>query len=126
MLLQVQLNKYNTDLQCFTVTSVLLHCNVYSKYLESVHVLRSVPVSSVIHCTPSPWLRLLLVLGKIRVNQVLFIKNQVKAALVKEFLFHSTCYVRNGNFLKSHVSEICVKGIHVNQEVGVYICSVEL
>ena len=49
--------------------------------------------------TPSPWLTLLLVLGKtmltkFRVNQVKwyqFIQNQVKSVLVKEFLLHSTC-----------------------------------
>ena len=39
--------------------------------------------------------------------------------LVKEFLFHSTCYVRNGNFLKMRVSEIRVKQIRVNQGLGV-------
>ena len=44
--------------------------------------------------TPSPWLTLLSVLGKNRVNQVKwyrFIQNQVKSALVKEFMFHSMC-----------------------------------
>ena len=39
--------------------------------------------------------------------------------LVKEFLFHSTCQVRNGNVLKMRVSEIRVKRIRVNQGVGV-------
>ena len=47
--------------------------------------------------TPSPWLTLLLFLGKNCVNQncikqvkwYQFIKNQVKFVLVKEFLFHS-------------------------------------
>ena len=38
--------------------------------------------------------------------------------LVKELLSHSTCKVRNGNFLKMRVSEICVKRIRVNQGVG--------
>ena len=42
-----------------------------------------------------------------------------KLPLVKEFLFHSTCEVRNGNVLKSRVSEICEKRIRVNQGVGV-------
>ena len=40
--------------------------------------------------------------------------------LVKEFLFHSTCLVRNGNFLKIRVSEIRVKRIRVNQGLGVH------
>ena len=40
---------------------------------------------------------------------------------MKEFLFHSTCKVRNGNFLKMHASEIRVKQIHVNQGLGVEI-----
>ena len=39
---------------------------------------------------------------------------------MKEFLFYRTCYVRNGNLLESHDSEICVKQIRVNQGVGVY------
>ena len=39
--------------------------------------------------------------------------------LLKEFLFHSTCSVRNGNFLKMRVSEIRVKRIRVNQGLGV-------
>ena len=39
--------------------------------------------------------------------------------LVKEFMFHSMSCVRNGNFLKMHVSEIRVKQIHVNQGLGV-------
>ena len=39
--------------------------------------------------------------------------------LVKEFLFSSTCSVRNGNFLKMRVSEIRLKRIRVNQELGV-------
>ena len=39
--------------------------------------------------------------------------------LVKEFLLHNTCYVRNGNFLKMRVSEIHVKQIRVNQGLGV-------
>ena len=39
--------------------------------------------------------------------------------LVKEFLFHSTCYERNGNLLKIRVSEIRVKRICVNQGVGI-------
>ena len=39
--------------------------------------------------------------------------------LVKEFLFHSTCYVRNGNLLKMRVSEIRVNQIRVNQGLGV-------
>ena len=32
--------KVNTYLQWFTVTSTLLHCNVYGKYLKNVHFLR--------------------------------------------------------------------------------------
>ena len=44
--------------------------------------------------------------------------------LVKEFLFHSTCHchcqVRNGNLLKSRVSEIHVNRISINRGVGVY------
>ena len=40
--------------------------------------------------------------------------------LVKEFLFHSTCLVRNGNFLKMRVSEVRVKQIRVNQGLGVF------
>ena len=39
------------------------------------------------------------------------------------FLFHSTCYVRNGNFLKIRVSEIHVKRIRVNQGLGVIVQS---
>ena len=39
--------------------------------------------------------------------------------LVKEFLFHSTCQVRNGNLLKMRVSEIRVDQIRVNQGLGV-------
>ena len=61
-------------------------------------------------------------LTKNRVNQVKWnqlIQNEEKFVLVKEFQFHSTCYVRNGNLLKSRVSEICVKRIRVNQGVGV-------
>ena len=42
-----------------------------------------------------------------------------KSTVVKEFLFHSKCSVRNGNLLKSRVSEIRVKRICVNQGVGV-------
>ena len=38
-----------------------------------------------------------------------FIQNQVKSALVKEFLFHSMRLVRNGNPYKSRASEISVK-----------------
>ena len=40
--------------------------------------------------------------------------------LVKEFMFHTMCYVRNGNLLKSLVSEIRVNQIHVNEGVGVF------
>ena len=40
---------------------------------------------------------------------------------VKEFLFHSMCYVRNGNFLKMRVSEIHVKQIRVYQGLGVHL-----
>ena len=42
--------------------------------------------------TPTPWLKLLLVLRKNRVRQVMwynFIQNEVKCLLVKEFLFNS-------------------------------------
>ena len=49
-------------------------------------------------------------------------KNWRKFALVKEFQFHRTCQVRNGNLLKSRISEICVKRIRVNQGVGVSKC----
>ena len=44
--------------------------------------------------TPTPWLTLLLLLGKSRVKQVKWnhlIQNEEKFVLVKEFLFHSTC-----------------------------------
>ena len=41
-----------------------------------------------------------------------------KNLLFKFVLAH--CEVRNGNLLKSRVSEICVKRIRVNQGVGVY------
>ena len=41
--------------------------------------------------------------------------------LVKEFLFYSTCLVRNENFLKMRVSEIRVKLIRVNQGLGVFL-----
>ena len=70
-----------------------------------------------------------MVLGKNRVNQVKwyqFIQNQVKSVLVKDFLFHSTREVRNGNLLKSRVSEIRVKRIRVNQGVGVLFYQVLL
>ena len=40
--------------------------------------------------------------------------------LVNEFLFHSMCQVRNGNFLKMRVSEIRVNQIRVNQGLGVF------
>ena len=44
---------------------------------------------------------------------------------MKEFMFHITCSVKNGSLLKSHVSEICVKQISVNQGVGVvHVCKV--
>ena len=76
----------------------------------------------------NPWLTLLLVLvlTKFHVKQVKryqFIENQAKSALVKEFLFHSTCKVRNGNLLKS---EICVKRIRVNQGVDLTNCFVDI
>ena len=45
--------------------------------------------------------------------------NEEKCMLVKEFLFYSTCYMRDGNLLKMCVSEICVKRISVNQGLGV-------
>ena len=38
---------------------------------------------------------------------------------LEEFLSHSMFQVRNGNFLKMHVSEIRVKRILVNQGLGV-------
>ena len=47
------------------------------------------------------------------------IKNENKSALVKEFMFYSTWLVKNRNLLKSGVSEICVKQLHVDQGVGV-------
>ena len=56
-------------------------------------------------------------LTKFRLKRYQFIQNQAKSALVKEFLFHSTCKGRNGNLLKIRVSEIPVKGIRVNQGV---------
>ena len=46
--------------------------------------------------------------------------------LVKEFLFHSTCLVRNWNFLKMRVSEIRVKRIRINQGLGVHVSSLNL
>ena len=58
-------------------------------------------------------------LSKIRVNQDSLIHHEEKCILVKKFLFHSTCQVRDGNFLKMCVSEICVKRIRVNQGLGV-------
>ena len=61
-------------------------------------------------------------LTKFCVNQIKwyqFIQNQVKSVLVKEFLFHSRCLARNGNFLKMRVNEIRVKRIRVNQGIGV-------
>ena len=64
-------------------------------------------------------------LTKNRVKQVKWnqlIQNEEKFMLVKEFLFHSML-VRNGNLLKSPVSEIHVKRIRINQGVGVYILS---
>ena len=45
----------------------------------------------------------------------------VKIHIHKKFLFHIMCQVKNGNLLKSRVSEICVKRIHVNQEVVVIV-----
>ena len=36
-------------------------------------------------------------------------KTDEKIALVKDFLCHSTCGVRNGNLLKTCVSEIYIK-----------------
>ena len=45
--------------------------------------------------------------------------NEEKCVLGKEFLFHSTCQMRNGKVLEMRVSEICVKRIHVNQGLGV-------
>ena len=62
-------------------------------------------------------------LSKIRVNQVKWnqlIKYVAKFVLVKEFLFYSTCWMRNGNLLKSRVSEIGVKQLGINQ--GVDVC----
>ena len=61
-------------------------------------------------------------LTKNRVKQVKWnqlIEKSKKSELVKDFLFHSTCLVRNGNLLKSRVSEFRVKRIRVNQGVGV-------
>ena len=58
-------------------------------------------------------------LTEFRVKQVKWnklIKHEAKCVLEQEFLCHST---RNGNLLKSCVSEICVKQIRVNQGVGV-------
>ena len=50
----------------------------------------------------------------------------IKTASVKEFLSHRTFQVRNGNLLKSRVSEIRVKRIRVNQGVGVVHIDKEL
>ena len=47
-------------------------------------------------------------------------KKRRKFTLVKDILSHRMCYVRNGNRLKSHVIEIRVKRIRVNQGVGVH------
>ena len=79
-----------------------------------------------LQATPSPWLTLLLVLGKNRVNQILclvsyFIQNQVKSALVKEFMFHSMYVISEEWESFQSVSEICIKRIRVNQGVGVYV-----
>ena len=41
--------------------------------------------------------------------------HEEKCVLGKEFLFHSTCQMRNGKVLEMRVSEIRVKRIHVNQ-----------
>ena len=41
--------------------------------------------------------------------------------LVNEFLSHRTCEVRNGNVLKSRVSEIRINRIRVNHGVGVLL-----
>ena len=41
--------------------------------------------------------------------------HEEKCVLGKEFLFHSTCQLRNGKVLEMRVSEIRVKRIHVNQ-----------
>ena len=63
-------------------------------------------------------------LTELRVGQVNWyqcIQNEVKCALVKKFLFHSGRQVRNGNLLKSRVTEIRVKLIRVNQGVGVFV-----
>ena len=40
--------------------------------------------------------------------------------LVKEYLSHRKCYMRNGNLLKNCVNiEICVKRLRINKGVGV-------
>ena len=52
------------------------------------------------------------------------VKREKKNGLVKEFLFHSTCQVRNGNLLESCVVDICVKQIHINQ--GVNVCHIQV
>ena len=77
--------------------------------------------------TPTLWLTQHLFLEKGRVNQksrklsVISSKTWWKYRVSERLLCHSTCYVRNGNLLKSHVSKIHVKRICVNQGVGVIL-----
>ena len=72
--------------------------NIYIQlfFLPKINILKG---NFVTKHTPNPWLTLILVLGKSRVNQKwhsaykwnLLIKKLKKSALVKEFLFYSTC-----------------------------------
>ena len=61
--------------------------------------------------------------NQVKWNQLIK-KNRKLSALVKQFLFQ----VRNGNLLKSHVSEILVKQIRVNQGLvdpsGPVLCTI--
>ena len=54
-----------------------------------------------------------------------FIQHDVKCEWVREDLFHSTCFMRTGNLLKSRVSDIPLKRIRVNQGLGVHFIAQE-
>ena len=56
-------------------------------------------------CKGIPWLTLLLFLGKVVLTK--FRVNQVKSELVKDFLFHSTCYLRKSCQILTMVVIIC-------------------
>ena len=44
---------------------------------------------------------------------------------MKEYLFHSTIQVRNGNLLKSRVGKIRIKRICINEGFGVHFIVLE-